>query len=56
MPPAKMVNCWPKPLLLNPQTIIDEYQQRLRTCKTDYDSLIFEKIMTFTALKENEIN
>lgn len=32
-----------KNLLLTPQTIIDEYQQRLDTCKTDYDSIILEK-------------
>jgi len=32
-----------KNLLLSPQTIIDEYQQRLNSCKTDYDSIIFEK-------------
>ncbi len=32
-----------KNLLLSPQAIIDEYQQRLNTCTTDYNSIILEK-------------
>ncbi len=32
-----------KTLLLNPETVIEEYQRRLKTCKTDYEAVISEK-------------
>ena len=32
-----------KNLLLTPETILDEYQRRLKTYKTDYEAIITEK-------------